>query len=155
MPRGYIYVLSNAAMPGLLKIGKSERNPSEFRAIELYTTGVPEPFRLEYYMRVDDYHAAEKRAHDHFLDKRPNRTREFFRISVAEALIGLRSICLEREEWTHAISQEQLEREKRRLWWKESNRVRKEEFEKGWELRRKAEEAERRENELKAKAKQS
>ena len=151
MPRGYIYVFSNSAMPGLLKIGKSERNPADFRAIELYTTGVPAPFRLEYHMRVNDYHAAEKRAHAQLSEKRPNPAREFFKVDVAEAVTCLRCLCPEREEWSRTVSKEQWEREKRRLYWKESNRVRKEAFEKGWELRRKAEEAEQRQSESNAK----
>ena len=36
---GFLYVLENDSMPGLLKIGKTSRSPHE-RAGELFTTGV-------------------------------------------------------------------------------------------------------------------
>jgi hypothetical protein len=45
MPAGYIYVLENETIPGLVKIGSTERNPED-RAKELMTTGVPALLRL-------------------------------------------------------------------------------------------------------------
>ena len=46
MSSGFVYVLSNKAMPGLLKIGHTTRN-SGIRKEELYTTGVPIKFEVE------------------------------------------------------------------------------------------------------------
>ncbi len=44
---GYVYVLMNSSMRGLVKIGKTEREPEE-RAKELSaSTGVPTPFMVE------------------------------------------------------------------------------------------------------------
>jgi hypothetical protein len=44
---GFVYVLSNPAMPGLLKVG-STVGPVEKRAAGLSRmTGVPEPFKIE------------------------------------------------------------------------------------------------------------
>ena len=43
---GYVYVMSNVAMPGLYKIGCTSRNPYE-RASDLYSTGVPAPFVVD------------------------------------------------------------------------------------------------------------
>lgn len=59
---GYVYVMSNAAMPGLYKIGCTSRHPSE-RASDLYTTGVPAPFVVEYCINIDDYENIEKLIH--------------------------------------------------------------------------------------------
>lgn len=41
---GIVYVLSNPAMPGLVKIGKTTRGSVDARLSELYSTGVPVPF---------------------------------------------------------------------------------------------------------------
>ncbi len=45
---GIVYVLSNRAMPGLVKIGMTTRPELDARLKELYTTGVPVPFDVEY-----------------------------------------------------------------------------------------------------------
>src|SRR5688572_6679317 len=45
---GYLYVLINPSLPGLVKIGKTNRDPEQ-RAAELSAaTGVPTPFVLVY-----------------------------------------------------------------------------------------------------------
>jgi len=44
---GFTYVLSNPAMPGMVKVGYSTRL-AEDRAKELYTTGVPLPYAVEF-----------------------------------------------------------------------------------------------------------
>ena len=44
---GIVYVLSNEAMPGLVKIGLTQRSELEVRLNELYSTGVPLPFTCE------------------------------------------------------------------------------------------------------------
>ena len=44
---GIVYVLSNRAMPGLVKIGMTTRKELDTRLKELYTTGVPIPFDVE------------------------------------------------------------------------------------------------------------
>jgi hypothetical protein len=87
---GFVYVLSNTSMPKLLKIGKTERDPTEFRVNELYTTGVPTPFKVEYFAYVNDHHRLERILHSRFESQRINLGREFFQISVEEAVIVLR-----------------------------------------------------------------
>jgi hypothetical protein len=49
---GFVYILSNSAFLHFIKIGKSERNPVDFRIAELYTTSVPQQFVVEYYAFV-------------------------------------------------------------------------------------------------------
>ena len=48
MAKGFLCTLSNPAFPGLVKIGWSRKVPTD-RAEELFTTGVPAPFEVEYY----------------------------------------------------------------------------------------------------------
>src|SRR5260370_476878 len=60
--RGYLYVLSNRAMPGLLKIGYTTRTLDE-RIRELSSTGVPTKFELEFYCIVDNVHLFESAIH--------------------------------------------------------------------------------------------
>ena len=87
MTHGYIYVLTNSAMPGIVKIGRTERDPID-RARELRTTGVPVHFRLAQSWLVDDCEGAEKDIH-RVLAGRGARTlpdREFFEISPDEAI---------------------------------------------------------------------
>ena len=42
--QGIVYVLTNPSMPGMVKIGMTERSEMDARLKELYTTGVPLPF---------------------------------------------------------------------------------------------------------------
>lgn len=72
-------------MPGLLKIGATTTSPSE-RLPELQTTGVPTPFVLEASIRVVESDKAEKRIHDILSKWRQSSDREFFRVSVVDAL---------------------------------------------------------------------
>ena len=44
---GYVYILSNEAMSGLYKIGVTSREDLDRRMKELFTTGVPFPFKCE------------------------------------------------------------------------------------------------------------
>jgi hypothetical protein len=111
---GFVYLMSNPAMPKLLKIGKSDRDPTEFRVSELYTTGVPEPFKVEYVAYVDDHHRLEQVLHSRFNQLRPNPSREFFRISVEEVILAVRqsgSIDFER---TYFKSETEIQKEKAR-----------------------------------------
>jgi hypothetical protein len=45
--KGWVYVITNLAMPGLVKVGYSRKDP-ELRAAELNSTGTPHPFVVEY-----------------------------------------------------------------------------------------------------------
>ena len=47
MAGGYVYMLTNASMPGMFKVGRTVRD-SRGRARELYTTGVPTPFEVAF-----------------------------------------------------------------------------------------------------------
>ena len=87
MPHGYIYVLTNPAMPDVVKIGRTDRDPND-RARELRTTGVPSPFEVAHSCLVDDSVSFEAQIHRLLAARgvRPLRDREFFAISVAQAI---------------------------------------------------------------------
>jgi hypothetical protein len=81
MSEGYIYCLSNEAMPGLVKIGEihTEGRTPDDRIRELHTTGVPLPFNIEFAKKIANPADAEARIHAFIADKRVNTRREFFR----------------------------------------------------------------------------
>lgn len=81
MAKGFVYIFSNASMPGLLKIGFTAKVPTE-RAIELNTTGVPSPFQVEYYCLVEEAAALEAAIHRELAPARHHADREFFRLSL-------------------------------------------------------------------------
>lgn len=82
---GIVYVLTNPAMPGLVKIGKTKRDEVAERLRELYKTGVPAPFVCEFAVRVSGMEATEKALHQAFSPYRPNPKREFFEIKPEQA----------------------------------------------------------------------
>lgn len=87
---GYVYVLSNESMPGLVKIGKSI-NGGHRRAQDLFVTGVPSQFRVEFEIYVDDPSFLETAAHEHLGGYRVNGNREFFRCPVSDAILAILS----------------------------------------------------------------
>lgn len=84
MPQ-YIYIDSNPSMPGLIKVGRTDRDPHE-RTRELYTTSVPTRFVVEAAFAVKDSKVAEDAAHTVLKDFRVDNNREFFEIDVTGAI---------------------------------------------------------------------
>ena len=74
---GTVYVLTNPAMPDLVKIGKTTRDVS-LRLSDLYTTGVPLPFECEYAAKVRNVDETEKAFHEAFGPNRINIKRHCF-----------------------------------------------------------------------------
>ena len=67
---GWVYVMLQLSMPGLLKIGMSAQDSKIHRVKELsQTTSVPKPFLQEYQILVDESYA-ETRLHQLFLNHR-------------------------------------------------------------------------------------
>ena len=87
MEYGIVYLLTNPAMPGLVKIGMTAQEDIDKRMKELYTTGVPVPFDCQFACRVkkSDCAKIEKALHTAFEPQRINANREFFRINVGQA----------------------------------------------------------------------
>uniref|UniRef100_A0A6C0HXY1 Chromo domain-containing protein n=1 Tax=viral metagenome TaxID=1070528 RepID=A0A6C0HXY1_9ZZZZ len=79
---GFVYCLTNESMPGLVKVGEThtEGITPEDRASQLYKTGVPLPFKVEFAKKVKNPRQKENILHK-LLEKytsRPNGSREFF-----------------------------------------------------------------------------
>lgn len=79
---GYIYCISNPSYQnGLFKIGHTNSTPNE-RMKNLYSSGVPLPFKLELSKKVIYCQEKEKLLHK-MLDKyRINSNREFFQLPL-------------------------------------------------------------------------
>lgn len=88
MSRGYVYILTNPSMPGLVKIGKTTRDVQQ-RANELWQTGVPTPFEVYGEVTAPDCHDLERRVHHAVSEFRVSAGREFFQAEPAAALTVL------------------------------------------------------------------
>ncbi|WP_419192461.1 GIY-YIG nuclease family protein [Engelhardtia mirabilis] len=85
-----MYVLTNPAMPGLVKIGMTNQSEPNTRVAQLYTTGVPVPFTVEFACRVLNPSEVEKALHVAFGPHRVNPKREFFQIDPEQAIAILK-----------------------------------------------------------------
>lgn len=75
-----VYILTNEAMPGLVKVGMTNSDLAG-RIKQLYQTGVPLPFELFFACEVNNASTVESRLLDAFGDHRVSRNREFLRIA--------------------------------------------------------------------------
>ena len=87
---GFVYVLTNKSMPGLVKIGYT-RELVEDRAKALFKTGVPSPFEVEFRVISAFPHFLEALVHEDLEYCRETNTREFFRIPPEEAIDAILS----------------------------------------------------------------
>ena len=85
---GWLYLITNPAMPGFVKVGMTTRTPEE-RAAELHDTGSPAPYTVASAWPVDDVQAAERDAHAALARYRVIDAREWFRLSVPAAIEAL------------------------------------------------------------------
>ena len=92
---GIVYVVTNDAMPDLLKIGMTKRDELKPRLAELYSTSVPFPFKCLYACVVKDCKKVESALHKAFSTDRVNPKREFFRMSTERVLAVLKLVALE------------------------------------------------------------
>jgi hypothetical protein len=83
---GIVYVLTNPAMPGLVKIGMTNKESVDARLKELFNTSVPVPFECEYACRVSETAKVEKALHIAFQPYRIHAQREFFEINPEQAI---------------------------------------------------------------------
>lgn len=89
-----VYILTNEAMPGYIKIGRTETEVGQ-RMSSLDTTGVPLPFQCYFAARVEDYAVVEKMLHTAFGDFRVRNSREFFKMDPYRARVVLEHIAIE------------------------------------------------------------
>ena len=85
-----IYILTNEATPGYVKIGKTSNN-LEQRVKELSaSTSIPIPFTVFYACTVKDANFVEHQLHDAFDDSRVNPKREFFSVAPERVVAALK-----------------------------------------------------------------
>ncbi|MFV0642958.1 MAG: GIY-YIG nuclease family protein [Sphingomonadaceae bacterium] len=91
MNEGIVYILTNEAMPGFVKIGLTRQDDVSARMKQLDNTSIPMPFELHYAARVNDCAKLERTLHFVFGESRARRSREFFKINpdLAKAIIEL------------------------------------------------------------------
>lgn len=91
MPAGYVYILINPSMPGLIKVGRTFRD-SRARARELHSTGVPTPFEVAYEAFSEEHETLEHRLHEALDEFRVAGNREFFRYPLKSAIEHLQTL---------------------------------------------------------------
>lgn len=89
---GWVYILSNPAMQGLLKIGYTDRDPFG-RAKEIsQATGVPFDFVVDYQIYVSHPYEVEQKTHQQLSKYRVNNNREFFQCSYEDAIYAIKEV---------------------------------------------------------------
>jgi hypothetical protein len=88
--KGWVYVITNKAMPGLAKIGYSSKDP-QLRAKEFDGTGSPHPYVVEYELLVHDPRDIEQRVHKTLGNCREGK--EWFRCSIFCAVEAIRTVA--------------------------------------------------------------
>ena len=83
-----VYILINEAMPGIIKIGWTDKKVEE-RMKELDKTSTPVPFTCYFAKRVEDPTFVESKLHEAFDEFRIRDNREFFRMSPDQAKAAL------------------------------------------------------------------
>ena len=102
--KGIIYLLTNPAMPGIVKIGKTTQEDIKIRMQQLYQTGVPLPFECAYAATVNNIDEVEKALQLAFNPSRLNPKREFFEIETFQAIAIIK--LLEIENVSNHVEQE-------------------------------------------------
>src|SRR3990170_301465 len=88
--KGWVYVISNKAMPGILKIGFSTKDP-KLRAEELNHAGSPHPYIVEYEILIEEPYQIEQKIHKILSDNKEGK--EWFRCSVKDAIAAIKEIA--------------------------------------------------------------
>lgn len=88
--KGWVYVISNKAMDGIIKVGHSTKDP-ELRAQELNHTGSPHPYVVEYEMLIEEPYRVEQAVHKvlyQFLEGK-----EWFRCTPEQAVAAIKQVA--------------------------------------------------------------
>lgn len=104
---GIVYILTNPAIPNMIKIGMTTHEDVKMRMGQLYTTGVPLPFECVYAARVYNFEKVEKALHIAFGPDRVNPKREFFEIEASQAIAIIK--LMELEDVTPKVANEKEE----------------------------------------------
>lgn len=80
--QGIVYILTNPAIPNMIKIGMTTHEDVKFRMAQIYTTGVPLPFECVYAARVANHDKVEKALHVAFGPDRVIPKGNFLRLKL-------------------------------------------------------------------------
>jgi len=83
-----VYILTNEAMPGIIKIGKTEDLSARIAGLSS-ATGVPLPFECYFAAEVKNSTKLEKILHQLFSENRINPKREFFRVEPERVMLAI------------------------------------------------------------------
>ena len=102
-----VYVLTNPAMPGIVKIGKTDQD-IQARMKQLFRTNVPLPFECAVAVEVEGLEAekVEKALFEAFRPHRVHGSREFFAIEPSQVKAILELFKAEVKEITAQVQQE-------------------------------------------------
>lgn len=91
---GFVYILSNPSMPGIIKVGMTQTVPSQrIKDSDLSATGIPTPFVVEYYAFFHNMVQAEKKAHQSL--RQYHHGKEFFKTDIANAIAAIEGTGLD------------------------------------------------------------
>jgi len=90
-----IYILTNEAMPGHVKIGRTSTNLEQRIKDLSASTSIPLPFICFYACTVNDALFVEHQLHDAFDNDRVNPKREFFQIAPERVVAALKLAAIE------------------------------------------------------------
>lgn len=88
----WVYILSNPSMPGMVKIGYTNNEP-DVRVKEINrATGIPTDFVVEFALPCVNGYEVEQLVHEELEDLRVNNRKEFFKVSVEDAVYLIQEI---------------------------------------------------------------
>ena len=87
--RGWVYLITNDSLPGLVKVGYSTKDP-ELRARELGNTGVPGSYKVAHDFLVHSPRRVEQAVHLLLDDRREGK--EWFRCSTDQACEAIETV---------------------------------------------------------------
>jgi len=109
MRQGIVYILTNPAIPNMIKIGMTSHEDVKLRMAQIYTTGVPLPFECVYAALVPNCEKVEKALHIAFGPNRVNPKREYFEIESSQAIAIIRLMQIEDLTPKVAIEKEEVD----------------------------------------------
>ena len=87
---GWVYIIVNKSMPGLVKVGYTDRSPAK-RASELGGTGMPTPYVVAFSVRSHEARKIEQQVHRKLA--KVNVGKEWFRCTVATARSAIENVA--------------------------------------------------------------
>jgi hypothetical protein len=88
----WVYILSSPATPGMFKIGYTSIDPYTRATQVSRGSGVPQVFEVEWAYKCYKGERIEREIHKYFKEQRVNTEREFFRVTLEEAIAVIEQI---------------------------------------------------------------